>query len=233
MKINERTLDSIKNNYLFFSHPKDFTDPFDSCINEEVSVLNSPNSIGTNRKVYQRLVKPETLLICCFSESGNSILMWSHYAEGHKGMCLIFNAITDGKALRIRFEDPNLKSLPPGNKDSLPAFKVNYRSNMPPPYDKLKDENTPDAIWKFLEQKYLSWAYEEERRIIIPESDVNTQRIKFKKDSLAGIIFGMDTSVSDEQRVQTIVQEHYKGVPIVFFKSKPITGKYAVDIDPL
>ena len=222
MKINDYTLDSIRNNYLFFSHPADFNDPFDSCINEEF--------VGTNGKVDYRIVSPDTILTCCFSEILGSILMWSHYADSHKGICLIFKTRTKGNSLGIAFDDPRLKTLPPENQDFLPAEKVDYQEKMLPSYNILKNKNDSGKIMKFLLRKCKDWEYEKEWRLIIPESGISTREIQFKKSSLVGVIFGMDTPKSEEQRVRKIVQEYYKGIKISFFKSKPIAGKYVLDI---
>jgi hypothetical protein len=34
----------------------------------------------------------DSLRICCFSEQPDSILMWSHYAQDHKGFCVEYSA---------------------------------------------------------------------------------------------------------------------------------------------
>lgn len=33
----------------------------------------------------------DSAYICCFSESDNDLLMWSHYADGHKGICVEYD----------------------------------------------------------------------------------------------------------------------------------------------
>jgi len=38
--------------------------------------------------------------VCCFTEKFDNILMWSHYAEKHKGICLIYDLERDSKLLR-------------------------------------------------------------------------------------------------------------------------------------
>ena len=51
--------------------------------------------------------------ICCFSTDEKSILMWSHYADYHKGICLRFRAIKDwqnkdGYCLEFNCSNPNI-----------------------------------------------------------------------------------------------------------------------------
>lgn len=38
----------------------------------------------------------KTTKICCFSEINDSILMWSHYANNHKGFCIEYNFTKEG-----------------------------------------------------------------------------------------------------------------------------------------
>mgnify|MGYP002227506002 FL=1 len=33
----------------------------------------------------------DTVLVGCFSERNDSLLMWSHYADEHRGLCIGYN----------------------------------------------------------------------------------------------------------------------------------------------
>jgi hypothetical protein len=84
--LNDHSLDSLENNYVYLSNPKDFNDPFDCNRNliiekqkeikdlEYVESLNDISEIG----------------ICSFSENGIEPLLWSHYANSYRGFCLKF-----------------------------------------------------------------------------------------------------------------------------------------------
>jgi len=56
----------------------------------------------------------------CSSEINNDILMWSHYADGHKGICIEFDVA--GLARRV-----NRIELPPSNIRQLEVFLTPYR----------------------------------------------------------------------------------------------------------
>ena len=45
--------------------------------------------------------------ICSFSAVNNNPLLWSHYADSHKGFCLIFDADNDlfGSAMKMIYQD--------------------------------------------------------------------------------------------------------------------------------
>lgn len=82
----------------------------------------------------------------CFTESNTEILMWSHYANGHKGMCLEFDT-----------------SYEPFNR----AFNVNYSNEFPSVsivkllMDSREISLTEETL-KPLLTKYTAWKYEKE-----------------------------------------------------------------------
>lgn len=77
----------------------------------------------------------------CFSETKENILMWSHYARNHSGVCLEF-----------RFEDELLKNI-------KPITYVDKKYNL--------EKTTPD---KAILLKYEDWRYEKEWRYVRPNS---------------------------------------------------------------
>ncbi|MBI3771219.1 MAG: DUF2971 domain-containing protein [Gammaproteobacteria bacterium] len=83
--------------------------------------------------------------VLCFSESWKSTLMWAHYGDKHKGMCLGFE-IEDG---------PHLT-------------KIDYVSKrIPSPIDFSKPLGGIDEamLTKCLNVKHSGWKYEKERRL--------------------------------------------------------------------
>jgi len=51
---------------------------------------------GDDKKQFHRDVNDAIYpKVCCFSDTCKNILMWSHYADSHKGICLRFRAVTD------------------------------------------------------------------------------------------------------------------------------------------
>ncbi len=94
-------------------------------------------------------------LLCC-SHREDSILMWSHYAERHRGLVIEF--------------DPSL--LIPGVDLSSEAYDVRYRTNPPimPALDSSAT-NHEESILRVMSTKALEWSYEEEVRILFPRPD--------------------------------------------------------------
>jgi hypothetical protein len=78
-------LDDIRRRRLKLSKIDDMNDPF------EWKCVRSDHGRSQWALEHTRLESFESYGVSCFSESWNSILMWSHYADRHKGICLGFD----------------------------------------------------------------------------------------------------------------------------------------------
>ena len=72
-KENSRVQKLLNNQQLYLSNGKNFNDPFDLAV------------VSGQGKGYR---KAEGLHILCLTKSYRKKLMWSHYAQSHKGICL-------------------------------------------------------------------------------------------------------------------------------------------------
>jgi hypothetical protein len=93
----------------------------------------------------ERINQQEAVL--CFAESWQDPLMWSHYGDRHRGVCLGFD-VRDSTVKHIDYRPERLpfdhwKSLSPSN----PPEEVRQR---------------------LLTTKFARWQYENERRVIVP-----------------------------------------------------------------
>jgi len=88
----------------------------------------------------------KNLGILTLSEKKDNILMWSHYAIYHKGVCIEF-----------------------GVPESEALTKVNYIENYPKiKYSEIVLGNDPtDLIARIIDTKSIDWEYEQERRLFI------------------------------------------------------------------
>lgn len=105
--------------------------------------------------------------IACFSEIPDNILMWSHYADSHKGVCIEFDRTQDDSIIA--------KALP-----------VNYS----PDYKRIKafgDDDQKQAKLVLL-TKSKDWSYEREWRIIDYEGGVGIRSLH--PASMKSIILG-------------------------------------------
>lgn len=94
-------------------------------------------------KVFRDISKKWGLL--CFSRSWKEQLLWSHYAEGHKGIALGFE-LTQDKVLEVKYT-PNQKRT---------RFEL---TNNP--------KENEEKFLNLAKVKYQEWEYEKEYRILI------------------------------------------------------------------
>jgi len=106
----------------------------------------------------EKLNKQDGLL--CFTTGWKNPLMWSHYGERHKGMCLGFDV-----------SDNNLNAVTYSPK-RMPLAKWKTVGAVNPP-NELRNS--------FLTTKYVSWEYEDERRVILPLGSLSNEGKLFFK----------------------------------------------------
>lgn len=108
--------------------------------------------------------------VCCFSKDNTSTLMWAHYADSNKGIC-------------IEYE---FDKLPPGNllRDSIfpvayTEIPINLRDLLEDKQNKVYTYPIDAAVLCSALNKAKIWEYEQEWRIIfvLASSSENTQRL--------------------------------------------------------
>lgn len=135
--------------------------------------------------------------ILCFSENWNSSLMWAHYGDKHKGICLGFE-IPDGKHLT----------------------KIEYQSaRLPSPIDLTKplsgiDEN---VLATCLNVKHIGWEYEKEYRLRVRLEEIR-DGIYYKNFDdilqLREIIIGARSTLSPQDVAEAIGENPEEDVEI-------------------
>lgn len=169
--INQFTLDIIANHRIYYPLPELFNDPFDTqCSFKDSSVKTQSQDIdkitaafpdesfseiiaNTSRDLSEDINSFNKSLqgfgILSLAENAKDILMWSHYAQDHKGVC-------------IELERTETNDL--GNPNS--TRKVAYTKNYPSLRSKsllTKDDRT-SALMRVLYTKSEHWNYEREWR---------------------------------------------------------------------
>jgi len=144
----------------------------------------------------------EKYRVTCFSKeyySKTSFLMWSHYAESHKGICLEFN---------------NKKETDLNKLKKFTPVNVQYKSELPKIYSQV-DFELNNWLWI----KSLLFKYEDEVRIIrkLKKAQIGSN-FAFSKNYLTKIIFGYNTSDKTIQSIKNILQNNYEISNIDFEK---------------
>lgn len=141
----------LKFGQMKFTNPSSFNDPFDCCPTLLLDDYNqdTPHELGEIiNKQYQDALSIIHGIVC-LSKSRNNMLMWSHYGDQHKGVCVAFD-----------FNILNSQSPKNDLGNSLYHItKVDYSATRP--------DATTNAQFK---QKASMWAYENEYRLISVKS---------------------------------------------------------------
>jgi hypothetical protein len=106
MGINDNSLSSIREKYIWFSSPNAFNDPYDCRARLRPIDRNDVEEIYTVYPQYRQIEELDKVLyplleevlkkymselgVASFTKKRDSILMWSHYSNQHKGICLGF-----------------------------------------------------------------------------------------------------------------------------------------------
>jgi hypothetical protein len=140
--------------------------------------------------------------ISCFTRNPENLKMWSHYADSHKGVCLIFDEETlrynTAKRVGISMSDVNYSK-------TLPFVQIiNHDA----------DENGDDFIGinerdnSFLFNKLTNWKEEKEVRLLLNNDfSVFTNRtLKFDLASIKGVVFGARVDTHNLMTVVNLIE---------------------------
>lgn len=208
---------SLVNEQLNLSSPTTFNDPFDCPIRE---LLNNGDDIS---KLQLQAYK-DCLKIACFMSNVKlpylkdynnffsepvynekkhkkdkkeflNTLMWAHYADSHKGIC-------------IKYRFPNSMSKLGGDGNGIVAYfkDVKYSSEEMGKYSKKDSINLEDAF--FLKGK--DWKYENELRFL--HYDLNNQDTYGTiniPNCIEAIYFGLKCSYKDKETIQNIMNSKH------------------------
>lgn len=176
---------------------------------EELQRVNAPlneeemSEIIRVLKSIQENVNASTVL--CLCAVCNNILMWSHYADSHRGVCLKFS----------------LTNWPEMRSGLLPVV---YSTRQIPINLTKSDFDNAGLVRAVNLSKHRGWSYEKEWRAL----GMKSGEYDFPSAALVGIIFGCRTSSSDKLRVKNAIVEN--GRHIKFYEARERKGEFALDI---
>jgi len=161
--------------------------------------------------------------IYCLSEIRDNILMWAHYANGHRGFCLKFlNDTNDRFCAKRRPDDPDPDAKSHPNIFPLP---VDYCSEYPVIN---QDSDLETWVQKGLLTKAAQWQYEKEWRLF----DLNGRGVrKFPSQFLTGVIFGCEMSKDHKGMIHEWCKD--RQTPIKYYEAQRAANAYALNIVPV
>jgi hypothetical protein len=234
LPFNLNTLRFLVTGHLYLASPSNLNDPFESEF-EFKKLNNLPDQaflekIFSGRKIkvkdvnevnfYIHLKKllhdilNEEYGITCFSETKNNTLMWSHYADSHKGICLEFDSdkLMQSEVIRhLGLKLENVKIL-----NEVPSVEIIVTS------DGFAFKEQEDiSLWKF-----SHWLHEKEIRLHgnlsnYRNADGSVKRtMPFNWDSLTAIILGEKFPDEDEHLIAHLTSNHQQLKKLKWFRAK-------------
>ncbi|WP_413522658.1 DUF2971 domain-containing protein [Photobacterium phosphoreum] len=215
----------LKAAYVFFGEKAK-----DKCIhdyfnNYEKLLRSVKKSYKSNSDMLEKVFSK--YLICCFSKQYNEPLMWSHYANGLRGLCIVYNK-----------EKLNKTKILKGNMTDVLYDTTPYIS-------KIKDIKTKvvnNEIWIDLDKsdckkcafsKHSRWGYEEEVRTIIHFSDLDSRlntsgyAVTVGYEPIEAIIYGEKMSKTNLKILDMICKN--KGIQL--FKASAKIKDFSVVVE--
>lgn len=190
------TRDIFIKNELYFPHPDEINDPFDCKVPPYLENLTRADLLEFNRTsglaaqkkdIIEKRIKNSPLPqiveglkqktkdhiqvgVLSFSQHNSDILMWGHYADSHKGICIGF----DYHELYSTFRTVGLiifGDVQYSEDNAYPKWNP-YDGNTMTQSAKVEAE-----IKKVYFTKSRHWKYEQEWRVVIPEAGRSWQKI--------------------------------------------------------
>lgn len=214
-KLDMRIIEQINDNKIYVPSIKNLNDPFEKMFNftsyesytakekenllklDENKVpefenfgknlLDSFDSLDSSINTFSKFMVDETEMgIFSMSERNDSILMWSHYADSHKGICIGYDK----------------ESFLKNNS----CIKVQYKKHLPEFSLKKTYKNYIPRIYRY---KFWAWNYEKEWRYLDTSFDECVDNPSFAK----AIYFGLyvpEKVIEDFKRLIKINVSFYK-----------------------
>lgn len=202
---NENSISCLINNEIWMSSLREFNDPFESLVsvdfgNEEL------------QKLFEAYIQKK--VVFCFSECNKNILMWSHYADKHKGFCI---GVDESRFLKHNLLSKVIyKELDPNIKDEILKISRTNASKAGKVYEKL------------ITHKHKDWEYEKEQRVILESRDPSSAGRTFKllDGQIKEIYFGCNMAKKHKDLIIKIM-----GDKVSYYQTKTSKMGFSLEME--
>jgi hypothetical protein len=191
-------IDVINSGNIRFTPLLSLNDPF------EYSLLIGKEEYALDPSVVRSDSEPTSFI--SLSRNRSNILMWSHYADSHRGFCIGFNRnhkyFSRAEPIRYRKFRSSLNGL------------------------KSQHSNSSNILKDVALEKAIDWAYEEEERLFLCDVNQNLTRLgvddwgqnivlnSYPFDAISEIIIGLRADTSFANKLKEALDLHGLSVPI-------------------
>jgi len=143
--------------------------------------------------------------VFCMSELSDNILMWSHYADCHKGFCVEFVRNPENLLGNIEITNP-----------------VIYSCNFPSP-SPFSDEGRNSSFDDLFLTKSKDWSYEKEWRLINEKGDIALPL----PGNISAVIFGLKMSSMNKKTIRNIFSDNPN---IIYKQAEKVPNSFKLKI---
>lgn len=231
--INKYLIESLVSSSLYFASPETLNDPFDCQCDIEKSLMKAIDETDSQKKDLLLRVKKDRIIksietltkpsgICCFSDPKilKNTLMWAHYADSHKGLCVQYDIPADffdkksdiiAGIAPVEYGDNLLRGWLKGDGCDLLSSLSGDKDFVPFGVELLKKRYCI---------KDTNWKYEKEIRIIKKIAG----SLKIPRKFLVSVYFGLRTPQSDIELIESLLVND----SIDFFKMTQDESDYGI-----
>lgn len=212
---NTNSLNSLIENYLYFSDPRNFNDPFDCLVNRESYIVANNKNMKRHR---------DSIGVCSFSTVNDNPLMWGHYANCFSGFCIkLKNDFANKKEIAVRSHVAYLEDYNGTNETLDNAVNAVKRIDL-----SESEKNTIQVALKIAYLycwKFYDWKYEKEYRAISINALGFQRKLNYDKSNLDEIYIGY--------RMRTHYPNYYRNLMRVIRKYYSHASVYEVSPHPI
>ncbi|OYY73364.1 MAG: hypothetical protein B7Y40_09790 [Gammaproteobacteria bacterium 28-57-27] len=214
--ISKWLIESVVHRTIFAPRPADLNDPFDCQVDlervfERAISLASDEKLKFIKSFYENKSFIEnwknvisTKGVYSFSLINSEIisepLMWSHYADEHRGVCIEYTLHKEFITENLMGEDRDNGLVVCNSVEYQDNGFVECILNAPQDLDKFAEV----LLRKYLLTKSPSWQYEKEGRLVLRQSGI----INLPKYSLRRVYFGLRSSSSDVKLITELARTY-------------------------
>lgn len=205
----ERDFKTLKNDQFFASPFNQLNDPFEGVYNDQISsflalikTIFKANTNEVSQSIKDIKDLKNKLGIYSLSTTYKDELLWSHYADGHKGFCIEY----DLERLKGKFY----------GLDQTYQFNVDYKEK--PSTLTYNDLENNSLTKKLFATKSKMWSYEKEIRLIFDNNSLKD----YHRSALTGIYFGIEMSYDKKQKFI----EYFQTSDVKFYEMHRMENSY-------
>jgi hypothetical protein len=235
LKLNDKKINSLDKDELWLSTYNYLNDPFEfNALYLDESLLESKNYPIDLAEKFLEVMK--SWLIGSLTENlKESMPMWAHYANNHKGFCIEFSIEKPNFIFPVSYEGDRVAIASLISNHLLAMQKFSEGTSLSKEEIKNIEFSSVVLFHSFL-IKDKSWSYEEEYRLLVPKEQDIQNGFLFPLDLLGlkvkNVYIGINCEKGYIERIKEISKIKKFGIKKMYFKkdSKDFSLSYR-DID--